>query len=215
MGYIKWGFLITVWLLFGAFLHYTLPQYDVVRIVNTYEERQELNDWTRIFWSTPDSQSTNISNRDVQFIQAVRPNGDAVVYRNEDTGWNWPPYFKFDTANLYTEANDAISNKADPEWVAVLHYGWRSEFLSAFPNAVAIKQVAGPDDKPLNWVSILILVLIAALFWAVYVRWRRFRRNRLDPMIDEVEDSLYAAGDAIADKRNRLRRWLGGKGDGA
>ncbi|WP_192965134.1 DUF1523 family protein [Phycobacter azelaicus] len=212
MGYIKWGFLITIWVLFGAFLHYTLPQYDVVRIVNTYEERIELNDWTRIFWSTPDTQSATISNRDVQFIQAVRPDGDAVVYRNEDTGWNWPPYFKFDTANLYTEANDSISNKADPEWVAVLHYGWRSEFLSAFPNAVAIRAVAGPGDKPLNWVSMVILVLIAALFWAVYVRWRRFRRNRLDPMIEDVEDSLYAAGDAIAEKKSRLRRWFGRKG---
>ena len=212
MAYIKWGFLITVWVLFGAFLHYTLPQYDVVRIVNTYEERIELNDWTRIFWSTPDTQSTTISNRDVQFIQAVRPNGDAVDHRNEDTGWNWPPYFKFDTANLYTEANDAISNKANPEWVAVLHYGWRSEFLSAFPNAVAIKPAAGPEDKPLNWVSIVILVLIAALFWAIYVRWRRFRRNRLDPMIEDVEDSLYAAGDAISEKKSRLRRWFGGKG---
>ena len=210
MGYIKWGFLITAWLLFGAFLHYTLPQYDVVRIVNTYEERQELNDWTRMFWSTPDTQSTEQSNRDVQFIQAVRPDGSAIVYRNEDTGWNWPPYFKFDTANLYTEANDAISNKAAPEWVAVLHYGWRNEFLSAFPNAVGIKPVAGPNDKPLNWVSTLILVLIAALFWAIYVRWRRFRRNRLDPMIDDVEDSLYAAGDAISERRSRLRRWLGG-----
>jgi hypothetical protein len=75
---------------------------------------------------------------------------------------------------------------------------------------VGIKPVSGPDDKPLNWVSILILVLIAALFWAIYVRWRRFRRNRLEPMIDDVEDSLYAAGDAISERRSRLRRWLGG-----
>ena len=96
--------------------------------------------------------------------------------------------------------------------MAVLHYGWRSEFLSAFPNAVAIRSVSGPEDKPLNWVSIVILVLIAALFWAIYVRWRRFRRNRLDPMIEDVEDSFYAAGDAIAEKKSRLRRWFGGKG---
>ncbi|NVK15469.1 MAG: DUF1523 family protein, partial [Rhodobacteraceae bacterium] len=75
MRFIKWAFLISFWVLFGAFLHYTLPQYDVVRIVNTYEERQELNDWTRVFWSKPDDQSAQLINRDVQFIQAVRANG--------------------------------------------------------------------------------------------------------------------------------------------
>lgn len=208
MRFIKWAFLITFWVLFGAFLHYTLPQYDVVRIVNTYEERQELNDWTRIFWSKPDDQSAELLNRDVQFIQGVRPNGDPIVYRNEDTGWNWPPYFKFDTANLYTDANDAVSTKDAPEWVSVMHYGWRNQFLSIFPNAVTIKPVAGPDDKPTNWFAIIFLVLLAAVMWAIYVRWRRFRQARIDPMIESAEDSLYAAGDAIAERKGRFRRWL-------
>lgn len=209
MAYVKWFFIILFWGLFGAFLHYTLPQYDVVRIVNTYEKRIELNDWTRIFWSQPDEQSGALTNRDVQFIQAVRPNGRAIVYRNEDTGWRWPPYFKFDTANLYTEANDAVSTKDNPEWVAVMHYGWRNEFLSAFPNAVGLKEVTGPDDKPVNWFSIIFLVLLAALMWAVYVRWRRFRRRKVDPVLEDMEDSLYAAGDAITEQRGRFRRWLG------
>jgi len=212
MAYFKWGFWLAIWLSFAAFLHYTLPQYDVVRIVNTYEERQELNDWTRIFWSTPDAQSQELTNRDVQFLQAFRANGDAIVYRNEDTGWNWPPYFKFDTANLYTEANDAISTKDDPEWVAILHYGWRNQFLTIFPNAIRITPVSGPDDKPINWLSPLILILIAAVFWGIYVRWRRFRQNRIDPVLENVEDSLYAAGDTLSDSSSRLRRWFGGKG---
>ena len=133
MRYLKWGFLVMVWLSVGGFLHYTLPQYDVVRIVNTYEKRQELGDWTRIFWSRPDAQTDALWNRDVQFSQAVRPSGKPIVYRNEDTGWSWPPYFKFDTANLDTEANDLISDKSNPEWVLVRHYGWRNEYLSAFP----------------------------------------------------------------------------------
>ena len=151
MAYVKWTIILTFWLLVGGLLHYALPQYDVVRIVNTYEERQDLNDWTRIFWSEPEDQSTSLSNRDVQFIQAVRVNGKPIVYRNEDTGWGWPFYFKFDTANLYTEANDAISTKAAPEWVSIMHYGWRNEFLSIFPNAISIKQVEGPDHQVINW----------------------------------------------------------------
>lgn len=208
MRYVKWVIIGLFWLSVAAFLHYTLPQRDIVRIVNTYEERQELNDWTRIFWSRPDDQSVAIINRDVQFIQGVTPEGRPRVYRNEDTSWSWPPYFKFDTANLYTEANDAISSKDKPEWVAVTHYGWRNEFLSIFPNAVAIKPVAGPDVRLIPWLNIIILILLAALVWAIWVRWRRFRQRRIDPVIEDVEDSLYAAGEAIEARRGRFRRWL-------
>lgn len=208
MVYVKWTFWITIWLIVGAFFHYTLPQHDIVRIVNTYEEREELGDWTRIFWATPDDQSANLINRDVQFIQAVTPEGKAKVYRNEDTGWHWPPYFKFDTANLYTEANDAKSTKENPEWYSITHYGWRNEYWTVFPNAVAIKRVDGPDATIIPWLNILILTLFFALVWAVRVRWIRFRQARIDPVLEDIEDGWDAAGDRIAEKRGRVRRWL-------
>lgn len=211
MAYFKWLFRGLVLLLTFAFFHYTLAQHDVVRIVNTYEERQELNDWTRVFWSSPDAQSTNLTNRDVQFIQAVRPNGDAIVYRNEDTGWSWPPYFKFDTANLYTEANDAVSTKDAPEWVAIRHYGWRNEFLSIFPNAVSIKPVDGPDASFIPWWNTLILVVIFGIFWGIRVRWVRFREARIDPVLEDVGDSFADAGDSISRQKGRLSGWFGKK----
>ncbi|MEL7513104.1 MAG: DUF1523 family protein [Pseudomonadota bacterium] len=208
MRYLRWSFFVVFWTFVVAFLHYTLPQTDIVRIVNTYEERQELGDWTRIFWSVPDTQSEGLINRDVQFIQTVRANGRPMVYRNEDTGWGWPPYYKFDTANLYTEANDGISTRENPKWHAMRHYGWRNEFLSIFPNAVAIWEVEGPDVRIIPWVNILILAVLAALYWAIRVRWLRFRRNRIDPTLEEITDSWEAAGDAVDDRRNRIRRWL-------
>ncbi|MEM1006598.1 MAG: DUF1523 family protein [Pseudomonadota bacterium] len=208
MAYVKWAIIIIFWVTLGAILQYSLPQHDVVRIVNTYEERQDLNDWTRMFWSEPEDQSASLSNRDVQFIQAVRANGKPIVYRNEDTGWGWPPYFKFDTANLYTEANDAKSTKDDPEWVAVTHYGWRNEFMSIFPNAIRIKHVDGPDARIIPWFNIFFLTLFVAVVWALWVRWRRFKQARIDPMLENVGDGLYAAGDAIEERHTRLRRWL-------
>ena len=211
MRYVKWVFLVLFWGTIASFLHYTLPQHDVVRIVNTYEERQELNDWTRIFWSTPDDQSLNTSNRDVQFIQTVDTNGRAIVYRNEDTGWRWPPYFKFDTANLYTEAADLVSTKDNPEWVSIRHYGWRNEFFSSFPNAVSLKPVEGPDYRPINFFNIIFLTLFAALVYGLWVRWRRFRRARIDPVLEDIEDRFDAAGDAVQERGGRLRRWFGGK----
>lgn len=208
MVYVKWVFWGTFWLLIAAFFHYTLPQHDIVRIVNTYEERQDLGDWTRIFWSVPDDQTESLVNRDVQFIQAVRPDGDAEVYRNEDTGWRWPPYFKFDTANLYTEANDSKSTRDNPRWVSVTHYGWRNEYWSIFPNAVAIKPVEGPDATIIPWINIVVLVIFFAFVWAIWVRWRRFRRARIDPVLEDMGDSFEAAGDRMAARRGRFRRWL-------
>jgi len=210
MRYVKWVFLVVFWGTIGMFLHYTLPQHDVVRIVNTYEERQELTDWTRIFWSTPDDQSLNIASRDVQFIQAVRPNGRAIVYRNEDTGWRWPPYFKFDTANLYTEAADLVSTKANPEWVSVRHYGWRNEFFSSFPNAVSLKPVDGPDYRPINYFNIIFLTIFAAVVYGLWVRWRRFRQARIDPVLTDIEDRFDAASEAASERGGRLRRWFRG-----
>lgn len=204
----KWVFWIVFWAAFGAFLHYSLPQYDVVRIVSTFEKRQDIDDWTRIFWSNPNDLANTLRNRDVQFIQGVHPNGRAIVYRNEDTGWSWPPYFKFDTANLYTEASDSISTRIDPQWVAIMHYGWRNEFFSIFPNAVSIKAVDGPDDKPFNWFTYGFLIMLAGLVAYLWRCWIRFKQRRIDPVLENMEDSITSAGDAFSSRRHRLQRWL-------
>lgn len=204
----KWVFWIVFWAVFGAFLHYSLPQYDVVRIVSTFEKRQDIDDWTRIFWSNPNDLANTLRNRDVQFIQGVYPNGRAIVYRNEDTGWSWPPYFKFDTANLYTEASDSISTRADPRWVAIMHYGWRNEFFSIFPNAVSIKAVDGPDDKPFNWFTYGFLIMLAGVVAYLWRCWIRFKQRRIDPVLENMEDGITSAGDAFSSRRHRLQRWL-------
>nr|WP_319247829.1 DUF1523 family protein [uncultured Celeribacter sp.] len=208
MRYVKLILVALIVLIVGGFLHYTLPQHDVVRIVNTYQERQDLSDWTSIFWSVPDDQAAGLANRDVQFIQTVRPNGKSIVYRNEDTGWGWPPYFKFDTANLATEASDAISNKDDPEWVMITHYGWRSELLSIFPNAVRIKPVAGPEASVIPWVNIIILTALAIVLLLLRRMWLQFRERTIDPLVEDMEDSW----DAMDVKRQgavaRVKGWF-------
>jgi len=209
MVYIKWVFLVTFWVLFASVLHYTLPQHDVVRVVSTDVRRVDFGA-NSIFWAQQDTaqETATTVNRDVRFVEAFYENGRPMVFRNEDTGWGWPPYFKLDSSNLQAELTDLVSTKADPQWVVLRHYGWRNEFYSIYPNTVAVKAVDGPDYSAINWFNIVFLTLLAALFWAVYVRWRRFRRARIDPMFAEMEDSLYAAGDAISEKRSGVRRWL-------
>jgi len=199
--YIKWTFWITFWILFLAFLHYTLPQRDIVRITDTENRRIDFGE-NSIFWAQADSgNDANVVNRDVFFILTVQDNGAPMAYRNEDTGAGWPPYFKFDTTNLQTQAADAVSTAAEPRWYAVTHYGWRNEYFSIFPNAIAINPVEGPDVRLIPWLNIIILTFIAAVFWAIWVRWRRFKARRITPVFESAED-------AIEERRAGVSRWF-------
>lgn len=213
MLYIRWFLILAFWGVVAAFFHYTLPQHDVVRITNTYEKRVDFgeNSW---FWASADSGSdTGTINRDVFFIQAFRTNDKPMVYRNEDTSWGWPPYFKFDTSNLQAEASDLISRKDSEttQWVVIKHYGWRNEFLSIFPNAVSVWAVDSPDVVIISWLNILILITFFAIFWAIRVRWLRFRARRIDPVLYDIEDGIADTGDKMRQQSGRLLRWLGGK----
>lgn len=208
MGYVKWTLIAAFWLIVGSFLHYTLPRHDIVRIVNTEVRRVDFGE-NSLFWSNAGTgEAEGTQNRDVFFIDSIRPNGRPRVYRNEDTGWGWPPYFKLNSSNLQALAQDKSSTEAAPKWVMVRFYGWRFEPMTIYPNAVKIKSVAGPDVRIIPWFNIVFLTLLAALVFALWRRWRRFRARRIDPMLEDMEDSLFAAGDALAERRGRLRRWL-------
>ncbi len=202
MRYVKWVLVALFWLVVAAMLHYTLPQNDIARITDTYEKRVDFGAG-RWFWTGADGSDATPGNRDVFFVQTRQPDGDVMVYRNEDTGWGWPPYFKFDSSNVQAIASDLRSTASEPTWVAIKHYGWRAEFLSIFPNAMSIRVVEGPDVRVWPWTSIVILVLLAAAAWALWVRWKRFRARRLDPMFDRWGDNLDAAGDRFSRRRDR------------
>ncbi len=207
MRYVKWTFLTIVVLLVAALLHYTLPQRDIVRVVNTYEERQDFG-WNRIFWSGPNAGASEQVNRDVLFIQTVRENGRPMVYRNEDTGWGWPPYFKFDTANLQTEAADLISDRDSPRWAVVTHYGWRNELISIFPNAVAIRHVDSPDVSLFPWLNIVILTFLLLVILSVRQLWLRFRRRSIDPVIEDMGEAWDRVDDRFDDTRGAVGRFF-------
>ena len=115
-----------------------------------------------------------------------------IVFRNEDTGWGWPFYFKFDTSNLQAEASNLRSAKssAQVQWVKIRHYGWRNTFLSIYPNAVSLKPVSGPDETSFPWFNTVFLTLLGLVFWALRVRWLRFYARRLSPIFDAMEERL-------------------------
>ncbi|QBF33162.1 DUF1523 family protein [Thalassococcus sp. S3] len=210
MVYLKWTFWIVIWTFIAAFFHYTLPQRDIVRIQGTEIIRQDFSGFNRIFYAQGDTGNDEaVQNRDLRLINATRANGRIMVYRNEDTGFGWPPYFKLDSSNLQAEAQAAVSTRANPEWFLMTHYGWRNEFLTIYPNAISLRPIDGPEvGKPINWVNIVILTVFFASVYAIWVRWRRFRAARIDPTLEDIADSWEAAGDAVDERRGRLRRWL-------
>ncbi len=198
-----------------AVLHYNLPQHDIVRITDTYEKRIDPGR-NAFFWATPDAGSDpNATNRDVFFIQAVRPNGRVIVYRNEDTGWGWPPYFKFDTANLQAEAADLKSAADNPKWVVITHYGWRNQFFSIYPNAISIRPASGPGERIIPWASIIILGMLAFILLMIRRMWLQFRERMVDPalesvgeMVDRIDTKADLAAARARGLRGRLRAWF-------
>ncbi|SHE97880.1 Protein of unknown function [Litoreibacter ascidiaceicola] len=208
LRWVKYAVVLIFWLLVLSVLHYTMPQRDVVRVVGTFEQRIDYgeNSW---FWASGDSGSdVTGTNRDVLFIQTIRQNGKPMVYRNEDTGWGWPPYFKFDTKNLQTEAADLISTKAAPQWAVLTHYGWRNEFYSIFPNAVGIRPTDDPDATLIPWLNIIILVILAGICLGIFRMLQWFKRSKIDPITDSVGETWDAVDDYADERRTGFRAWL-------
>ncbi len=215
MRYFKWITLAVLVLLVGGFLHYTLPQHDVVRIVSIENRRIDFgaNSW---FWASPDTGSDAAVNRDVRFINTVRVAGKPMVYRNEDTGWGWPPYFKLDSSNLQTEAADLVSAKDTAQWAVVTHYGWRSEFFSIYPNAISLRPVDSPAPTIIPWFNIIFLIFVLLIMLGIFRMLQRFRKRRIDPVLedvgevwDKVEDGAAVAHGKATGVWGRFTGWLG------
>ena len=209
---IKWGIRILLVLIVGLFLHYTLPQRDVVQIINTYNKNTPIGgNW--MFYSIEDTGTgveTTATIRDIRFVDAVYADGTSVmVYRNEDTGWFWPPYFKWDSSTLQAEAQNLKSDKTNPQWVAITHYGWRLPIFSIFPNAVSIDPVAGPDVRLVPWLNLILLGVIAFVVVMIRKMWLQFRERMVDPTLADVGDTFDAAGARVDAARKEARGFFG------
>lgn len=215
---LKWIMLTLLALILGLFLHYNLPQTDIVRIVGTSFRGMDLgweNQWA---FSAPESGSNtaNAASRDILFIDTVTPSGRPSVFRNEDTAWGWPPYFKFNSFDLQAAAGNLASTAEAPKWVAITHYGWRIQFLTIFPNAIKVRQVESPDVTIIPWGSIIILTVLALLAFLFWRMWAQFHERTIEPAMIEVEEALDAV-DARADAAKahargtwgRFTAWLG------
>jgi hypothetical protein len=199
MRRLKWTIWTVLALLVVAFLHYTLPQHDVVRITGL-DNRQTTVSWVnKYFYASPDAGTgESATNRYVRLIYTARPDGSTgTVFRNEDTGWIWPPYFKYDSSSLQATAANYQSTETAPKWVMITHYGWRLPFLSIYPNALRIVPVSGPDYSYFPWLNLVILAALAGLVFMARRMWLQFWERMVDPAVAGMQE----AGD-------RTRGWF-------
>lgn len=194
----KWAIWGILALIVAGLLDYTLPHHDVVRITEAYNRVTTVSWANKYFYASPDTGTAEgKDSRDIRFINAAFADGRVMVYRNEDTGWIWPPYFKYDSSNLQAVATNLKSSDAAPKWVMVTHYGFRWPMLSIYPNAVRITEVAGPDVSFFPWLNVVILTLLAFLVFMARRMWLQFWERMVDPAVAEVQE----AGD-------RTRGWF-------
>jgi len=164
---IKIGIGIVLIVIAGLFFHYNLPRTAVVQISGTDIKRvDKAVDATDKESRTEEQVTTAHQTTDVRFINSVSRKGKPMVFRNQDTGWGWPPYFKFHSADVAAKAQAFAIDKDEP-WVLVKYYGWRFTVFSAFPNVLKLKQV----DKDYTHIPIFnIVFFILLLTVALWIR---------------------------------------------
>ena len=175
MKWLRRSIWLVVFLVLGVgalSLHYLLPRHDVVLVTGVEVKRMDADGVINA--ENPADGPT----RDVYFINTEDPETKkVVVYRNEDTGWSFPWYFKFDSADLQAKAQ-GYSRDAQ-QLVLIRHYGWRIQILSMFPNITAVEATSSRDEPfpAFNTVFFTLLILIV-LFAAIFIR-RRVRTPRV------------------------------------
>lgn len=206
MKWVKRVFIVLLILIVGGLVHYYLPQRDIVRVVGTDVKRMDVDDGSP-FWDRQDAGTTDRTSRDVRFISTIKANGKTMVYRNEDTGWSFPFYLKFDSSDLSAKAQ-AMVDESSETWVAVTHYGWRISMFSIFPNATKVKQVAGPDTLLIPWFTIFFLTVWALIFFTIWRIIRKWKKKHVDPVTDKIGKEFEEASDAVKDHAGTIGKEL-------
>ncbi|MBU2981258.1 DUF1523 family protein [Lentibacter algarum] len=203
---------IAIFVLVAGLLHYVLPQHDVARVISTEVIRTDFSSINRMFYAQADGGAAELATRDLRLINVEKKNTwllgfwqrdstEVMVYRNEDTGWIWPPYFKFDTANLQAAAGANVTTAGAEKWVVITHYGWRNKYISIYPNAIDIRPASGPDERVIPWFNIFFFVCLFFALLMIRAMWRQFVERTVDPTMEALEGGYD-------ERKSRVQKWL-------
>jgi Protein of unknown function (DUF1523) len=145
-----------------AFLDYFLPHHTVLRVVGTDVKRTASA-------TQPAGVPFDVRYIYAEDVETKRPH----VFRNEDTGWGFPWYMKFNSSDVQAAAR-SIANEGGT--AAFTYYGWRIQVFSMYPNVVKIKR-AEPGMWIIPWFNIVFFtVVIGGSVWLAF--WIRGMKNR-------------------------------------
>lgn len=155
-----------------AFLDYVLPHHAVLRVVGT--EVKRVGSDGKIVSNQQSGATRDVFYVFAEDIETKKPH----VFRNEDTGWGFPWYFKFNSADIEAATQSIASERG----TAILtYYGWRIQLFSFYPNVTNITR-AEPGAWTIPWFNLVFFsVIIGGGVWLVLgVRrlWNRWRPAR-------------------------------------
>ena len=169
---IKIGIGAVLFVMIFLFLHFNLPRTAVVQISGTDIKRMDKAVDVKDKEDSAEKQVQAVtSTEDVRFVNSVSRKGKPMVFKNEDTGWGWPPYFKFNSADVTAEAQ-AFANDQGKPWVLVKYYGWRFTMFSMFPNALDLKMV----HKDYSHIPVFNIVFFIVLVTLILVARRKIQK---------------------------------------
>ncbi len=191
MTAVKWTLYAVLLLAVAALLHYSLPKREVVRITGIDTKRMD----TVVETATGSSRTET---RDVSFIYAAEPDGTTREFRNEDTDFGWPPYFKWETQNIQSRAANWQSTEADPRWVVLTHYGWRVKMASMFPNVVDLREAESADETFYPWFNGTIIAVLVIGFLVIRRYVIVLYGRHVDPLVDAIDQQWDDATDKVS-----------------
>ncbi|GAA8691207.1 DUF1523 family protein [Helicobacter pylori] len=153
-------FILTViFLALMLLVSYCMPHYSAAVISGVEVKRMNENE------NTPNNKEVKTLARDVYFVQTYDPKDQksVTVYRNEDTCFGFPFYFKFNSADISALAQSLVNQQ-----VEVQYYGWRINLFNMFPNVIFLKPLKENAEmsKPVfSW--ILYALLLGGFFISV------------------------------------------------
>ncbi|MGL2842076.1 DUF1523 family protein [Helicobacter pylori] len=151
--------LTAIFLALMLLVSYCMPHYSAAVISGVEVKRMNENE------NTPNNKEVKTLARDVYFVQTYDPKDQksVTVYRNEDTRFGFPFYFKFNSADISALAQSLVNQQ-----VEVQYYGWRINLFNMFPNVIFLKPLKENAEmsKPVfSW--ILYALLLVGFFISV------------------------------------------------
>ncbi|QIW15329.1 hypothetical protein A4G20_02760 [Pasteurellaceae bacterium RH1A] len=157
---IKWFLmlvLLSLHIVLVGVVNYSFPSYDVTNITSGDVRRVDKDGV--ISASNPADGEI----RDVYYLfTSNNATEKAIQYRNDNTGWGYPFYFKFNSGEIQARAMAFAEKK---QTVQIKYYGWNAPMFNEERKLVSVQAFNEGDSKSLPIVSYILYAFFALTFF--------------------------------------------------